>query len=167
MTYDKQCQAYTNNSHMVRKTKQVVMLYEGAIRFLQQAKAAIEEQRIEDRFNMLTKASDVVTGLQLSLDKENGGDIANLLDDYYSGLDMRIMSLHQSNDLTMLDMCVRHLKMMKEAWEEIDHNHEEDDAGSFNDYVTVGEKNDSEIDMSDPEVSQKIMSVADSINVRA
>ena len=55
-----QLATYKNNSYMVRKTKQVVMLYEGAIRSVQQAKAAIEEGDIETRFNALTKACEIV-----------------------------------------------------------------------------------------------------------
>lgn len=112
--------AYKAVSHLVRKTKQVVMLYDGAIRYVQQAKAAIEKGDIESRFNSLTKACDIINGLQMSLDFNNGGQVAKLLYDYYAAMDMRLLSVHQSNDLSLLDLTIKHLKMMREAWEEID-----------------------------------------------
>ena len=124
MEHQTQVAAYKNNSHMVRKTRQVVMLYEGAIRYVKQARKAIEGKDIQTRYNSLTKACDIITGLQLSLNFDKGGDVAQLLYDYYASLDMRLLSIHQSEDLELLDSCERHLKMMREAWDEIDRNHE-------------------------------------------
>ena len=120
MTNEQQLQAYTTASHMVRKTKQVVMLYEGAIRSVQQTRQAIIDNDIQTRYNQLTKACNIINGLQLSLDMKNGGDVSELLYDYYSGLDMRLMSIHETNSTDMCDACERHLKIMKDAWEEID-----------------------------------------------
>ncbi len=113
-------QAYKNATHMVRKTKQVIMLYDGVIKFLQRARTAIEERNIQDRYNNLTQAAEIVTGLQVCLDFDNGGEVARLLYDYYAGLDARISSIHRSEDLTMLDSCIRDLKTMREAWDEVD-----------------------------------------------
>ncbi len=149
--------AYTTTSHMVRKTKQVVLLYEGAIRYVQQAKAAIEEDRIEDRYNSLIKACDIITGLQLSLDFDKGGEIAELLYDYYAGLDMRLLSLHQNQDIKICESCIDHLKMMKEAWEEIDDNFEVESTSTSNDAV--------EIDLSDPKIAAPLEGVAISMSV--
>lgn len=118
--------AYTTANHMVRKTKQVVMLYDGAIRYVQQAKEAIEKNDIEARFNALVKACDIINGLQISLDFDKGGDVAKLLYDYYAGIDMRLMSVHQSQDTSICDLCIKHLKMMREAWDEIDQKYEAD-----------------------------------------
>lgn len=158
-----QLATYKNNSYMVRKTKQVVMLYEGAIRSVQQAKAAIEEGDIETRFNALTKACEIVTGLQLSLDFDNGGEISQLLYDYYAGLDMRLMSIHQSNDAEMCDVCLRHLKMMKEAWEEIDAKQDTEEPSS----VASSSPMNGDVDLSSPEVSEVLSKQASSLNINA
>jgi flagellar biosynthetic protein FliS len=71
-------QAYAAATQTVAGTRQVVMLYDGAIRFVQQAKEAIRERRIEDRYNLLMKASGIVSGLQNCLDFERGGKIAKI-----------------------------------------------------------------------------------------
>ena len=120
MTYRDKHSAYKTNSHMVSKTKQVVMLYEGAIKWIQQAKAAIEDNRIEDRYNSLVRACDIITGLQVCLDFKKAEKVSQILYDFYAGIDMRLMSIHNSNDAAICDLCIIQLKTMKEAWEEID-----------------------------------------------
>lgn len=113
---------YKDATHMVPKTKQVVMLFEGVIKHVRQAISAIDSDDVQMRYNSLTKACEIINGLQLSLDFDNGGEIAPILYDYYLGIEMRLMSVHQSNDKAMCEMCIGHLEMMKSAWEEIDHN---------------------------------------------
>src|SRR5665213_318826 len=92
-------QAYAAATQTVAKTKQIVMLYDGVIRFLQQAKDAIGQKRIEDRSNLLIKASSIIQGLQACLDFEKGGDIAKVLYGFYTNVDLRILSIHRTNSL--------------------------------------------------------------------
>lgn len=171
--------AYSSASHTVRKTKQVIMLYDGAIRFVRQAKSAIEEGRIEDRYNALNRAADVMAGLQLSLDTENGGEIAELLYDYYAGIDMRLISIHSDQSLEMCDLVIKHLKMMRDAWIEIDETLASDPvlSDSGEDSVEIssesekinGEEEDTRlspaIDFSDPRIVQSLEAVGLSLSV--
>tara|TARA_B100000989_G_scaffold279937_1_gene242989 strand:- start:29 stop:625 length:597 start_codon:yes stop_codon:yes gene_type:complete len=112
--------AYSKATHTVAKTKQVVMLYEGAIRFVQQAKEAIKENRIEDRYNLLVRASEILMGLQSCLDFEAGDAVARSLYDYYSYIDSRIMSVHRTNKLETCDEIIDELKRMRDVWNRID-----------------------------------------------
>ncbi len=112
--------AYSQALHTVGKTRQVVMLYDGIIRFLRQAQEAIEQKRIEDRFNLLVKASDVVLGLQACLDFEQGGQVARILYDFYSSVDSRILTIQRTNDLGLCEELISELKEMREAWSAID-----------------------------------------------
>jgi flagellar protein FliS len=113
--------AYVRASHTASKTRQVVMLYEGIIRFLQQAKSAMEAKDYEQRYLRLTRASDVVMGLQSCLDFDNGGKVAQTLYDFYSGVDARILSLHRTNDIAACEALIKNLKDMRDVWERIDH----------------------------------------------
>jgi flagellar secretion chaperone FliS len=115
-------QAYVNATQTVAKTKQIVLLYDGAIRFVQQAKEAIREKRIEDRYNMLVKANDIIGGLQSCLDFEHGGHIAKVLYSYYSSIESRIFSIHRSNSIEACDDVIGDLKQMRDVWHEIDQN---------------------------------------------
>lgn len=96
------------------------MLYDGIIRFVQQARGAIEEHRIEDRFNLLVKASQVVMGLQACLDFEQGGDAARALYDFYSSIDTKLMEIHRTNSVEDCDAVIEDLKNMRSLWQEID-----------------------------------------------
>lgn len=117
----KQYAAYTAAHHTVNKTRQVVMLYDGVIRFVKQTKEAILTGNIESRYNYIEKACSVISGLQSSLDFEQGGTIAGLLDDYYFSIYMRLMSLHRSINPELCDQIIHELKMMRDAWEDVDH----------------------------------------------
>ncbi len=120
MNHNQVHNAYQTTNGMVRKTRQVVMLYDGVVRFLQQAGEAIEKNDVQTRYNALSKSCEIINGLQLSLDMERGGEVATLLYDYYAGLDMALLSVHQSQDLKMVDSCIRNIKVMRDAWVEID-----------------------------------------------
>lgn len=117
-----QYQAYSVATRTVAKTRQVVMLYDGAIRFLRQAEAAIERNQIEERFRLLQRATDVVTGLQSSIDFDTGGEIAHTLHRFYTGISMRILSVNfkPSEAKTICGEIITELKEMRDIWDSID-----------------------------------------------
>lgn len=124
-------QAYAAATQTLAKTRQIVLLYDGLIRFLQQAKTAIQENRIEDRFNLLIKASEVISGLQACLDFERGGDIAKVLYSFYASIDSRIFSIHRSASAAACDEVIAEIKQMRDAWHEIDQDMAAKDAASL------------------------------------
>lgn len=115
-------QAYAAANLTVAKTQQIIMLYDGVIRLVQQGKDAIVERRIEDRYNLLTKASNIIHGLQGCLDFENGGEIAKVLYSFYSTVDSKIFSIHRTNDLNACDEVLQDLKQMRDAWAAVDES---------------------------------------------
>lgn len=116
--------AYTRATHTVAKTRQVVMLYDGAIRFLKQAAEAMEQNAIEERYLKLTRVSDVLSGLQNSLDFEAGGQTAYVLFDFYGSLDARIQMLHRQPDAAACRKIIDELKEMRDVWDTIDRGKE-------------------------------------------
>ncbi len=119
-----QYQAYALANQTAPKTRQIVMLYDGVIRNLRQAREAIEGKRVEERYNLLVKASDIVMGLQSCLDFDNGGDVAQLLYDFYSSVDARIISIHRSQSVAMCDALINEIKQMRDTWSTIDQQPE-------------------------------------------
>ena len=114
--------AYKTAEQTVSKTRQVVMLYDGAINFIKQTIEAIKKNDIESRFNSLQKACDIILGLQSCLDFERGGKVAEVLNGYYSSIDARLLTVHQSNSTEVCEQVMRDLKKMRDAWDEIDNN---------------------------------------------
>src|ERR1700759_1099732 len=102
-------QAYAAATQTVAKTKQIVLLYDGTIRLVQQAKEAIADKRVEDRYHILTKANDIVIGLQSCLDFEQGGEVAKVLFSFYSTVAARIFSIHRTNSQDTCDEVIASL----------------------------------------------------------
>lgn len=116
-------QAYTTATQTVAKTRQIVLLYDGAIRFLQQTKEAIREGRIEDRYHLLLRASDIISGLQTCLDFEQGGDVARVLYQFYASIDNRLFSIHRNNSIADCDEIIADLRQMRDVWQDIDKHY--------------------------------------------
>lgn len=114
-------QAYASANQTVAKTQQIIMLYDGTIRLLQQVKEAIAEKRIEDRYHLLIKASSIIQGLQACLDFENGKEIANVLYSFYSTIDTKLFAIHRSNSPEACDEIIQDLKQMRDAWVVVDN----------------------------------------------
>lgn len=114
--------AYQNASQTVPKTRQIVMLYEGMVRFLQQAKEASLANRIDERFNKLAKTSDVLVALQGSLDFEEGGEPADVLYEFYSQIYRQVNEAHRAKaeDTSIIDNIINELKVMRDTWDTID-----------------------------------------------
>ena len=96
--------------------QRVVMLYDAAIRALQNARQAALDQRIQDRFNATQKATDIIAHLMDTLDKDKGGEIAVNLDRLYRHLMLRIVVINVKNDVAAADEVVGHLRQLREAW---------------------------------------------------
>jgi flagellar protein FliS len=122
MSPQKQYQAYMTATQTVAKTKQIVLLYDGAIRCMQQAREAIAGKRIEDRYHAVTKARDIILGLQGCLDFENGGNIAHILYSYYATIEGNMFSIHRTGSIATCDEVIAELKKMRDVWHEIDQS---------------------------------------------
>lgn len=113
-------QAYTRASHTVGKTRQVVMLYDGAIRNMQQAIEAIKTKDFETRYHKLTRVAEIVFGLQSCLDFEKGGQQARALYAFYASIESRIYPIHRTNDIAECEAMIAQLKEMRDVWDRID-----------------------------------------------
>lgn len=112
--------AYSYASFNVTKTRQLVMVYDGLISSILQARKAIEEDNPEGRFNHLQKACTIVIGLQAALDHERGKEISEMLDNFYFSVDARLMRLNRNPNLGELDRVLAEVRTMRDAWVEVD-----------------------------------------------
>ena len=112
--------AYKAAQYNVSKTRQVVLLYDGAINYIKKAIQAIQEKNIQERYNNIDNACKILLGLQSSLDFDNGGDIAKILDEYYHSMDMRLIKVQRNNNIEDLEQISKEIYMMRDAWDEVD-----------------------------------------------
>jgi flagellar secretion chaperone FliS len=71
----------------------VVMLYDGAIRFMGEARNAIARNDVRARTEATRRTLDIVAELQNSLNVEEGGDIARELDRLYVYISTKLLDV--------------------------------------------------------------------------
>ena len=65
----------------------IIMMYDGTLKFLNQAKMAIEEKKIEPAHNAIQRAHRIIDELNFSLNMEAGGEVAENLRRFYQYID--------------------------------------------------------------------------------
>ena len=100
-------------------TKLVVLLYEGAIRFIRQAVTDIEEKNYQGKRVSVDRAMAIVQQLHGSLDMVRGGAIAADLDRLYNYVTSRILEGSANLDTRPLSEAVRILTALNSAWTQI------------------------------------------------
>lgn len=61
----------------------ILMLYDGAMKFINQAEIAFEDKNVEQISNLLLRIQAIFAELMTALDKEKGGEIATNLERLY------------------------------------------------------------------------------------
>jgi flagellar protein FliS len=101
------------------KGRLVVMLYEGAIKFLKQAIKEQEAGNYEAKGKYLSKAEDIINELNTVLNMEAGGEIATNLRALYVFM---IKYLHQANikkDTSKIEQVIKLLEELNQGWKAI------------------------------------------------
>ena len=99
--------------------ERIVLLYNGAIKFLIQAKAYIEEGNVQERFNSNKRACDIIFYLQETVDLEKGGEIAENLYRIYGYMLRRLIDVDMKNDVEAVDDVVEKLKQLNASWQKL------------------------------------------------
>jgi len=117
-------QAYSSAILTVARTRQVVMLYDTCIKYMKQVAVAIAERRIEDRYHLTQKSTEILVGLQSSIDFDSGGKIAGILHNFYTHICGRILALNLNKNFEEAEQqcytLIEELKEMREVWHRID-----------------------------------------------
>lgn len=108
--------AYRGASETIAPAQQIVLLYDGAIRFLKEAEAAIAARAIERRHNAVAKAFAIVNALQCCLDFDQGGEVARSLDRFYGYVLHRLTRIDLTNDPSICAELIGLLGQMRASW---------------------------------------------------
>ena len=98
---------------------ELAQVHDGMIVKLAEARQAIAEGRIEDRLNLTHKVARVVDVLQMSLDHEQGGEIAANLDRLYLYFSRRLSDINLKNDPTICDELMARFAELRDGWKAI------------------------------------------------
>ncbi len=97
--------------------KQIVMLYDGAIKFLNMTAADIEANDLVAKAEHSSRALDIINYLQSILDFEKGGTVAESLDRLYRSEMVLILRASAELDASLMRRAAELLIPVRDAWE--------------------------------------------------
>ncbi len=122
---------YGKNAHSQYQTVQVtttdrgrllLMMYEGALKFLRQSKAGLEENDMAKFCRFLSKAQAIIAELMNTLDFEKGGQIAKDLDRLYDFMLFYLTEANLHRDVKRITKVISLLDTVYLAYKEIIEN---------------------------------------------
>ena len=98
------------------KEQLVVMLFDGVIRFTEQARKAIAEENIEDSHHSLMRAQAIIMELICTIDKEKGGEVADGLMSLHAYAFNCLIVCNMKKDVAKIDEVQKIYRELREAW---------------------------------------------------
>jgi flagellar protein FliS len=96
----------------------VVALYDGIIRFLYSAIAAVERGDADGRRVAVKRAMDIIIHLQARLRMDVGGRPAQTLSEFYAAIFAQILRASQSASKTRFEHAIDCVRNVRDAWRE-------------------------------------------------
>lgn len=97
--------------------KQIVMLYDGAIKFINLTADDIENQDYVAKAEHSNRALDIINYLQSILNFEKGGDVAVSLDNLYRSITVLMLRASAELDADLMRKSAELLAPVRDAWE--------------------------------------------------
>jgi len=97
----------------------VVMLYDGALRFMEAGKHAIVNKNLEKQNYYIQKAQRIVTELMATLDMEKGGEVAKNLFALYGYVLNELVTANIQDEIEAVDRAIRVFSELRESWAQI------------------------------------------------
>jgi flagellar protein FliS len=101
------------------KGRLIVMLYEGAVKFLKLAIQETEAKNYAAKGNYINKATDIITELNAVLDMNAGGEIAGNLRKLYCFMNDRLSQANVKNDPEKIREVITLLEELNQGWKAI------------------------------------------------
>ena len=97
----------------------IVMLYEGAVKFLKLAVKEIDEKDPEAKGKYIVKAQDIINELNNVLDMDAGGEIAANLRRLYLFMNQRLSEANLKQDPQKIREVIALLEELNQGWKAI------------------------------------------------
>jgi len=104
------------------REKVLLMLYEGAIKFIKQAKAAMAAGKVGDKGTYISRSTAILSELMVTLDFKSGGQIAVDLENLYVFMIDKLIEGNINNDPECLDHVEKILMTLYQAWKDVIEN---------------------------------------------
>ena len=112
--------AYKENAVTTQtKGKLIVLLYEGAIKFLKQAIAELEAEDFVEKGQYVNKAIEIIIELSVSLNMEAGGEVADNLQQLYDFMMTHLTKANFRRDVQGFRDVIGLLEELNEGWKAV------------------------------------------------
>ncbi|MED3549801.1 MULTISPECIES: flagellar export chaperone FliS [Cytobacillus] len=113
----KQYEAYQQNSVLTASPGELtLMLYNGCLKFLNQAKKAVQEKNIEAKHTNLSKAQNIISELIVTLNFDY--DIAKDMRKLYDYMNRRLIEANIKNDTDIISEVEELVTEFRDTWKE-------------------------------------------------
>ncbi len=99
--------------------KLIVMLYDGAIKFLNIAIEKMEPKTYDVVNTNIIKAQDIITELLLALNMKEGGEISQNLFNLYIYFKKNLLEANIKKDPELIKPIIKMLKELRDSWDKI------------------------------------------------
>ena len=93
-----------------------MMLYDGAIRFAEQARPALEKKDWETSYNMISRAQKIITELTCTLKRDLFPELCDRLSALYNYVYRKLVEASVNHNLEALDEALKILRYQRETW---------------------------------------------------
>ncbi|MHC4448357.1 MAG: flagellar export chaperone FliS [Planctomycetota bacterium] len=93
-----------------------LLLFDGAIKFAEQAKAGLKQKNYEKAFTGLTRCQEIILELTTSLDADHAPDLCEKLTGLYTFMYTHLMRASQERDPALVDEVLGLLLYERETW---------------------------------------------------
>ena len=101
------------------KGRLIVLLYDGAIKFMKLAIRELEANNYEAKGQYINKAQDIINELNAVLDMNAGGEIATNLRKLYSFMNNRLSEANIKHDVKMIREVIELMEELNQSWKAI------------------------------------------------
>ena len=102
--YIKQYQA--SNVNTATPEKLMIMMFDGALQFLQKAKISIAEGNLKERSINIDGARKIIRELMRTIDLENGNDVSKQLFKLYNKMAMNLIKANVQRNAALIDVVI-------------------------------------------------------------
>ncbi|MBF0172798.1 MAG: flagellar export chaperone FliS [Magnetococcales bacterium] len=108
----------TSQANTASREDLLILLYEGAIRFLERAIKEKDAKRLSEHKMYLRRGMAIVAELQATLDFQKGGDLAIQLFELYGYMMDRLTEANIKQDMEQIKIVIKNLGILLEGWRE-------------------------------------------------
>ena len=99
--------------------KLILMLYDGALRFLTKAIEGVKEDDLALVHELIIKTENIVIELINCLDFDQGGEIAKNLNAIYRFVYRKLIEANVNKDIPTIEICISLISPLRDGWNEM------------------------------------------------